>query len=184
MTVRRGVLLGAGYFSDFHLDAWRRLPGAEIVCVCDLDEDKARGAAQKHGIAGFSTDPRAAMDWPGIDFVDIATPPPGRLELVEMAVERGLAVICQKPLAADFALAKRVMDVGAASRAPFMVHENFRFQPWYREIRRLLDNGAIGGKLHTITMRSRMGDGWGEEAYLARQPYFRTMPRLLVPSGP
>ena len=178
--IRRGVVIGAGYFSDFHLDAWRRLPGAQIVCACDLDETKARQAAAKYGISEVATDPRLAIERDDLDFVDIATPPGGRLELVELAVRRGLAVICQKPLGADFATANRVLDAGAASSAPFMVHENFRFQPWYREIKRLLETGVIGGKLHSITMRSRMGDGWGGDAYLSRQPYFRTMPRLLV----
>jgi predicted dehydrogenase len=62
----------------------------------------------------------------------------------------------------------------------FMVHENWRFQPWYREIKRLLDSGAVGDKIHMMTFRSRMGDGWGENAYLNRQPYFRDYPRLLV----
>jgi kynurenine formamidase/predicted dehydrogenase len=180
MVVRRGVLIGAGYFSDFHLEAWHRLPGVEIVCVCDLDETKARKAADKYGIQKISIHPEEAIAEAGIDFVDIATPPPGRLDLVEAAVRRGLAVICQKPLAANFAGAKRILDIGAASPAPFMVHENFRFQPWYREIKKLLDAGVIGKSLHSITMHSRMGDGWGEDAYLGRQPYFRTMPRLLV----
>lgn len=180
MSVRRGVVIGAGYFSDFHLDAWNRLPGVEIACVCDLDGAKARQTAAKHGIADASTDPRAAMERPDIDFVDIATPSAGRLELVKLAVERGLAVICQKPLATDFSTAKQIIEVGANSAAPFMVHENFRFQPWYREIKRLLTAGAIGSRLHSIAVHSRMGDGWGEAAYLARQPYFRSMPRLLV----
>lgn len=180
MIVRRGVQIGAGYFGEFHLEAWQRLPGAEIVCICDRDENKARLAAEKFGIPHFSSDPHEAMAHAGLDFVDIATPPLGRLALVEMAVRRGLAVICQKPLAADFDEARRIIDLAASSPAPFMVHENFRFQPWYREIKRLLDSGIIGNQLHTITMRSRMGDGWGEDAYLGRQPYFRTMPRLLV----
>ncbi len=60
-----------------------------------------------------------------------------------------------------------------------MVHDNFRFQPWHREFRRLLDAGAIG-RLHSISCRTRMGDGWQPDAYLARQPYFRTMPQLLI----
>jgi predicted dehydrogenase len=61
-----------------------------------------------------------------------------------------------------------------------MVHENFRFQPWYREIKSLLEGGAIGTKLHTISFRNRAGDGWGDDAYLSRQPYFRAMQRLLI----
>ena len=61
-----------------------------------------------------------------------------------------------------------------------MVHENFRFQPWHREIKRQITAGAIGDRLHSLTFRSRMGDGWGEKAYLPRQPYFRDYPRFLV----
>jgi len=61
-----------------------------------------------------------------------------------------------------------------------MVHENFRFQPWHRELKRQIDAGAIGDRIHTITQRMRMGDGHGPRAYLDRQPYFQTMPRLLM----
>ncbi|MEL7159593.1 MAG: Gfo/Idh/MocA family oxidoreductase, partial [Bacteroidota bacterium] len=62
----------------------------------------------------------------------------------------------------------------------FMVHENFRFQPWHRELRRQIVAGAIGDRIHSITQQMRMGDGWPKDAYLNRQPYFRTMPRLLM----
>ena len=61
-----------------------------------------------------------------------------------------------------------------------MVHESFRFQPWHREIKRLLDARAIGERLHTLAFNSRPGDGWAPDAYLAQQPYFRQMRRFLV----
>ena len=48
------------------------------------------------------------------------------------------------------------------------------------EIKKLLSSGEIGEKLHTITFRNRAGDGWGADAYLARQPYFQTMPQFLI----
>ena len=71
------------------------------------------------------------------------------------------------------------MTDAAEAGVRLMVHENFRFQPWHREIKRLLDAGAIG-ELFSLNFRSRMGDGWGEKAYIPRQPYFRDYPRLLV----
>jgi len=178
--VKRGLLIGAGYFSEFHLDAWQRMPCAKIVCVCDLNLAKAKRAANKYDIPNFCDDVRMALDRDDIDFVDIATGSCERLGLIEKVMVRELPIICQKPLAADFATARKIVNIANASRKPFMVHENFRFQPWYREIKRILDAGVIGRKLHSIHMRTRLGDGWGEDAYLARQPYFRTMPRLLV----
>jgi predicted dehydrogenase len=60
-----------------------------------------------------------------------------------------------------------------------MVHENWRFQPWHREMKKLLVNNEIGA-VHFMNWRKRMGDGWGEKAYIPRQPYFRDYPRLIV----
>jgi predicted dehydrogenase/kynurenine formamidase len=176
----RGVSFGAGYFSRFHYDAWRRLDDVEIVAVCDLDGAKAEQVAREFGIATALADPAAALDIPDLDFVDIITPPAAHLPLVQAAAGRARAIICQKPLAPDYATALSLVATAREKNCRLMVHENFRFQPWHREIRRLLDQGTIGDRLHTITCRSRPGDGWGADAYLARQPYFRTMPRLLV----
>lgn len=63
--------------------------------------------------------------------------------------------------------------------AQLVVHENFRFQPWYRAIKRVMDQGTLG-TLHQATFRLRPGDGQGPQAYLDRQPYFQQMPRFLV----
>jgi predicted dehydrogenase/kynurenine formamidase len=176
----RGLCIGAGYFAQFHYDAWRRMDDVEIVAVCDLDLEKARQAAQKHGIAEVCDDALAAIERFDVDFVDIITPPASHLELVQAAANRGRAIICQKPLAEHFPQAEQIVLAAESAGVRLMVHENYRFQPWHREIRRLLDAGALGERLHTLTFRSRPGDGWGDDAYLGRQPYFRTMPRLLV----
>ena len=44
----------------------------------------------------------------------------------------------------------------------------------------MLGSGVIGDKIHSLYFRSQMGDSWGQDAYLSRQPYFRDYPRLLV----
>jgi predicted dehydrogenase/kynurenine formamidase len=180
MTRRRGICVGAGYFSQFHLDAWKRMEDVEIVALCDLNESKARGAAARHEIPHVVKDLTQALKLGPVDFVDIITPPDSHRALVEQAAAEGLAILCQKPLAPDFTTAQQIVDSTERAGVRFMVHENFRFQPWHREIRRLIDAGVIGDQLHTLTMRTRLGDGWRPDAYLARQPYFREMSRLLV----
>jgi predicted dehydrogenase len=114
------------------------------------------------------------------DFVDVITPPPTHVEICRFAGQLGIRVICQKPLAPTFDDARQIVADARRNGIRLMVHENFRFQPWHREIKRLLTDGAIGNRLHSLYFRSRPGDGWGKDAYLDRQPYFRTMPRLLV----
>lgn len=178
--VYRGLLIGAGYFSRFHLDAWQRMANVQIVGVCDLDIEKAHAAASAYGIRCVFADISQALQCDGLDFLDLATPPQGRFEIVRQVVNRGLPMICQKPIADDFEGASRMLNWVLSQKSIFMVHENFRFQPWYREIKRLLESNTLGDQLHTISMRTRMGDGWAADAYLNRQPYFRTMPRMLM----
>jgi predicted dehydrogenase len=176
----KAVAIGAGYFSQFHFDAWNRIPQVDLVAICDLDSQRTGQACAEFGIAGAYTDLEEMLDREQPDFVDIITRPETHLDLCRQIVARGLPIICQKPLAVDYALSRQIVELAAAANVPLMVHDNFRFQPWYREIKRLLEKGIVGKRLHTLSIHTRMGDGWQTDAYLARQPYFRTMPRLLI----
>lgn len=177
----RGVCLGAGYFSRFQYDAWQRIPEVRIVALANRSVDRARAHAAGFGIPrAYGWDQLATMlDTEQPDFVDIITPPETHLEVVQLAAARGITVICQKPLAPTWDECVAVVATARSAGIRFMVHENWRWQPWYREMRRLLDAGTLG-QLFSIAVRMRMGDGWPEDAYLARQPFFRTYPRLLV----
>lgn len=180
MTKLQGVAVGAGYFSQFHFDGWSRLDEVELTAICDLDQGKAKEFAGQYDIDRTYTSFSEMLAAEEPDFVDIITRPDSHLPLVRQAVERRVPIICQKPLAPTIEEARELVSVASVAGVPLMVHENFRFQPWYREIKRLMDGKVIGDRLHTISVRSRMGDGWQADAYLARQPYFRTMPRLLI----
>lgn len=176
----RGAAIGAGYFSHFHYDAWQRLEDVELVACCDVDAAKAASVAAQYGIGAHYTDYCKMLDECELDFVDIITRPDTHLELVNEIASRSLAMICQKPLAPTVDEAQELVRVTTAASVPFMVHENFRFQPWYREIQKIFQSGVVGTKLHTISFRNRAGDGHGPDAYLARQPYFQTMEKFLV----
>ena len=175
----RGLCVGAGYFSQFHLDAWQRMPDVEIVAVCDRDLNRAESIANRFKITPCCDAREALQRWK-LDFVDLIVPPGSQRELIELAAAADRAIICQKPFATDLIEARELALLSEERGCRIMVHENFRFQPWHREIKRLLDQGAIGDRLHSLTFRSRPGDGWPADAYLSRQPYFRHMPRLLV----
>lgn len=176
----RGVCIGAGYFSHFQYEAWQRIPEVEIVAFSNRDQAKAAEVTTKFGLRKCYADYREMFDVERPDFVDIITPPPSHQEICAAAARRGIDIICQKPLGPSVEVASEIVANAAAAKVRFMVHENFRFQPWHREIKRLIDAGAIGDKLHSLHFRSRMGDGWGGSPYTPRQPYFRDYPRLLV----
>ncbi|MCR9125794.1 MAG: Gfo/Idh/MocA family oxidoreductase [Rhodobacteraceae bacterium] len=175
MTGLRVASLGAGYFAGFHIDAWARIPRARVVGVCDTDPARA-GAT---GLPVYAT-PDAMIAQARPDILDIVVPPAGHAAAVRLAIAAGVGtVICQKPFCRDLAEAQAVTSEAAAAGIVLIVHENFRFQPWYRAVARALSEGHVG-RLLQATFRLRPGDGQGAGAYLDRQPYFRQMPRFLV----
>jgi predicted dehydrogenase len=177
MSLRVGII-GCGYFARFHREAWARLP-VQVAAICDADMTRAEAAAAEFPAARAFADAGAMLDAVPLDLVDIVTPPDSHAALVALCVGRGIPAICQKPLAPDWATALAIVETVERAGATLIVHENFRFMPWFAEASRLIQAGAIGEPLD-ISFRLRSGDGQGPDAYLARQPYFRTMPRFLV----
>ncbi len=180
MVKLKGVCIGAGYFSQFHFEAWQRLENVDIVGVCDSATERAQTVIEKYGFKNAYSDVEKMFLNERPDFVDIITPPETHLELCQLAIKHNIHIICQKPLAPTLAESTEIAKLVETSAVRMMVHENFRFQPWHRELKKLLDRNTIGQKLHTINLRMRMGDGWQTDAYMNRQPYFREMERLLI----
>lgn len=175
MSRLRVACAGAGYFAQFHLDSWARMERAELVGVCDIDLAKAQATG---ATAHADLDKMLAAVRP--DLLDIVLPPSAHAQAIEAAMAHGIPwVICQKPFCTDLQEARRVTDMVEQSATRVIIHENFRFQPWYRVLKRALDDRSVGHLL-SITFRLRPGDGQGPHAYLDRQPYFQKMPRFLV----
>ncbi|MEO8717360.1 MAG: Gfo/Idh/MocA family oxidoreductase [Burkholderiales bacterium] len=179
MKTLRVAVAGAGYFCQFQLDGWRRIPGVELVGICNRDEAKAKSLAERFGVPRVFGDLAPMLDQTAPDLVDIVTPPVTHRAYVEETARRRLTTICQKPFGRTHAEARALVDVARRAGIALAVHENFRFMPHFREMKRVLEAGQVGA-LHSIAFRLRPGDGQGPEAYLARQGYFQKMPRFLV----
>lgn len=110
MTPLRIATIGAGYFSQFHHDAWTRIKGAALAAVCDTDRAKAEGFAARFAIPRVYTDAAAMLDAEKPDLVDIVSPPPSHLALIRLAVARGIDVICQKPFCRSLTEARAAVD--------------------------------------------------------------------------
>lgn len=178
MTLRVAVA-GSGYFAQFHYDGWRRLDGVDLVACASLDGPSLAATAERFGVPRTFDDVGRMLDEVRPDLLDIAAPPAAHAGLLDAAAARGIHVICQKPLGGDLATAGAMVERARAAGITFVVHENFRFQPWHREAARVVGMGALG-RVHNISFRLRPGDGQGPDAYMARQPYFQTMPRFLI----
>ena len=175
----RLATVGTGYFSQFQYAAWRRIPDVEIVGLCSQDALTMKQTAEQFpGVLTFN-DFATMLDQVQPDLVDIITPPPTHTSMVTDCVTRGITAICQKPFTQSYEAAERLVEVIKSHKAEVIIHENFRFQPWYQKIKSLLDE-AILGEIYQISYALRPGDGQGKDAYLARQPYFQEMERFMV----
>jgi predicted dehydrogenase len=170
-------VIGLGYFAQFHLKAWADLPGVHLIGVTDLNPEVVTQAAATYATTGHTD--AASLLAANPDILDIVAPPPAHAALIRQALRKGRTIICQKPFCTSLAEAEAVTAEAEATGTTIVIHENFRFQPWHREIKRLLDDGALG-QIYQARFALRPGDGRGPDAYLARQPAFQTMPRLLI----
>lgn len=178
MDRARVVVIGAGYFAGFHLEAWRAC-GTEVVALVDLDAARRESLAERFGVPRTEADAVRALDTAAPTLVDVVLPPQAQLGVVREALARRLPTVCQKPFGRDLHEAEAMAALATEHATPLVVHENFRFAPWFRECRRLVQAGFFG-RVHGASFRLRPGDGQGARAYLDRQPYFRSMPQLLV----
>jgi predicted dehydrogenase len=179
MAKLRVAAAGAGYFSQFQYLGWRNIPEVELVALSNRDRGKGEAMATRFGVPRVFGEFEEMLDATRPDLVDIITPPPTHRAFVAAAVARRIPVICQKPFGESYADAVAMTELAERAGVPLVVHENFRWEPWYREAKRLIEAGQLG-TLHSVAFRLRPGDGQGPRAYLDRQPYFQTMPRLLV----
>jgi hypothetical protein len=172
----RIVMVGAGYWAQFQVEGWRDA-GAPLVAIGNRHIENAQALAQRYGVPRCYSDIATMLDAERPTLVDVVLPPVAQEAAVRAAIERGIPTICQKPFGANLEQAEAMTALAEAAGVPLVVHENFRFAPWFREMRRCIDAGFFG-RVHGIAFRLRPGDGQGPQAYLDRQPYFQQMPRV------
>ncbi|MFJ9788055.1 Gfo/Idh/MocA family protein [Streptomyces globosus] len=143
------AVIGAGRMGADHARRiGRTVGGARVVAVADPDGDRAKEVAAGLDGAYALTDPAAAVAAPGVGAVLIASPAAAHEEAVAFALERGLPVLCEKPLAPDAAGALRVLEAEQRlGRRLVQVGFMRRHDAEYGQLKELLDGGGIGRPL-------------------------------------
>ncbi|MGL4406387.1 MAG: Gfo/Idh/MocA family protein [Notoacmeibacter sp.] len=173
--MKRGVLIGCGFFARNHMNAWAGLDGVKIVAVCDIELSKAEAMARDFNVPAFYTDAGKMLDETKPDFADIATTSSTHRMLAEAAAIRKVAAICQKPFADSFADAEAMVAACAKANVPLIVHENFRWQRAFTVMKEMIDAGEIGTP-HFGRFTFRHGyDNYKNQPYLAEIERFTIM---------
>jgi len=169
----RAGLIGCGFYAQNHLHAWRDL-GAEVelAAVCDTDTDKAKAAATKFAVPKAYGDAAEMLKAERLDFVDIVTTMPSHRVLVLLAAAHRTPVIVQKPFAPTWHDCVEMVEACEKAGVQLMVHENFRYQSPMREVRRIIESGAIGDVAWARINWRTAYDIYAGQPYLAKETRF------------
>lgn len=178
MSVKVGMV-GGGYFGRFHINAWRRIKDARLIGVADHSEARRIELAALFPDLALRPDIDALLTSNTPDLLDVAIPPAHQAKLIQPLLGKIPTIVCQKPFCRSLSEAEDLAEAAEQLGTKLIVHENFRFMPWYRTIRKEICNDRLG-TVRQACFRLRPGDGAGSDAYLSRQPYFRDMDRFLV----
>jgi myo-inositol 2-dehydrogenase/D-chiro-inositol 1-dehydrogenase len=146
-------LIGTGRIGQVHAANIAASPDAELVWIADPFIEGARGVAERFGgRATADADEIFAAD--DVDAVLIASPTPTHVDLIEKAIDRGIPVLCEKPIDLDIARVDALRPKVAAAGVPVALGFNRRFDPAFAEVRARVAAGEIG-PLEQLTIISR-----------------------------
>ncbi|WP_156252646.1 Gfo/Idh/MocA family protein [Pseudactinotalea terrae] len=134
-------LVGCGEVARYgHLPAIVAEPGLELVAVCDVSPEQLAQVSVPDGVARV----RTLEEMPDIDALVVTSPAGVHAENVAWAAERGVPVLCEKPLAVDEATSLAMVDRMEAAGVALWVGFTYRFSPVARRIHELVAAGAVG----------------------------------------
>lgn len=124
--------------------------GLNVVAICDTDPTALEHARRSYPSVRLYASVAELLADSDVMLVDVATRPPGRLDLIRRIVATGRDVLAQKPLAVDASGLDDIMAVASSTGATVAVNQNGRFAPGWRATTELLRSGRIG-RVRAIT---------------------------------
>jgi predicted dehydrogenase len=162
--IRLGII-GTGGMANTHVEHFFPMKGVRLSACCDIDPAKARDFAARWRIPKWYADYRELLAIEALDAVSVATADAAHAPVSLAAIARGLAVLCEKPLATSLADAKRMRDAAAARGVVTHVNFSYRNAPCVQAAAALIRAGGIGRVLHVESsyLQSWLVQGtWGD----------------------
>jgi len=143
MAVGFGIV-GVGTWGENHAYVYAEHPEAELVAVCDLNEDAAKAIAKQYGASKVYTDFEQLMADPDVQAVSIATPDFAHAAPVAAAAKAGKHILVEKPLATTVEEAEAIRDIVQKTGITVMVDFHNRWNPAMYEVRQAIAGGEVG----------------------------------------
>jgi predicted dehydrogenase len=140
--IRVGIV-GCGRIARVHVPYIRAYKGAELVGVCDVNREQAAALARQCHLPTYD-DPLMLIREQRPDVVHILTPPQTHAELAVTAIEAGVHVLVEKPMAASVDEAGRMLAAASRAAVHLCVNHNRLFDPVVLKAKRLVEEGVLG----------------------------------------
>ncbi len=141
------AIVGIGAIGRVHVDTAVRLSSAKLVALCDEGDEQRAAAADASGARAYADYRQLAYE-ERLDGVVLCTPPVSHPEIASFFLERGIDVLCEKPLAISGGLARDMYACARRNGTLLMLASKFRYVDDVTTARRLLQEGAIGSVRH------------------------------------
>jgi predicted dehydrogenase len=153
---RRGAIVGFGFIAENgHLPAYAASNELEIVAVADVSPERRVAAHRALPNARIFEDHRALLAHQGasLDFIDVTTPPYAHATVVAAALEYGLHVLCEKPLATTVRDARAVVRQAERRKRVLLPAHNYKHAPVIKAVRSAIESNVIG-RVNAVTLNT------------------------------
>jgi predicted dehydrogenase len=172
-SVKRVAIVGFGFMGRMHYGNWKKVKGAKVVALCDKDTSQFTAPVQGGNLKGAdaSIDFGEALIYDDFDrmlreakpdVISLTLPTPLHVPLTIKALQAGVSVLCEKPMALDAAACGKMIE--AAKKAPagtrLMIAQCLRFWPSYVLLKRLVDSQKYGKVIAASFRRFSAPPGW------------------------
>lgn len=161
--MKKFAIVGCGLIARSHTEAIRNITSAELVAVADVKEEIAEKLAKEENVKAY-TDVEKMLDETKPDAVIICVPTFVHESYVKMCAERGIHVLCEKPMEKTGAMCKEIIDHVKKSGIIYQTAQVVRFWPGYTMIKDMFDNNELGQvymmRLRRVSSRAGQYGAW------------------------
>lgn len=171
-------IIGLGFMGKMHFRCYRALAGVKVVAICDTDKAKFRDTG---GTAGNIQGAEAPLDFTGVglyddfdkmlaeanlDILSVTLPTYLHKDYAIKALNAGVNVLCEKPLAMSVADGEQIVAAAAKSGRRLQVGHCIRFWPEYAKTKQIIDSGECGRVLAATFQRLSLTPTWSWDNWL------------------
>jgi predicted dehydrogenase len=143
--VLKVAIIGCGRIADDHLQQIQRVQGSEVVGACDLEPLMARQLCERYQIKRAFSEVNQLLEICRPDVVHITTPPLSHFALGQQCLDAGCHVYVEKPFALNSNETEKLLAFAKEKSRKITVGHDLQFSPVARRMRRLVQEGYLGG---------------------------------------